>query len=112
DRGVTEQNEDYIVYEYVDGGDLSDALERQPIPIDEAVRLVRKIAMGVHAAHAAGVIHCDLKPGNIMLTSAGEPKVADFGIAVRLGESQDFGYDLPNRRSNRGPIGNVAFISP
>lgn len=111
DRGVSDQNEDYIVYEYVDGGDLGDAWAARPRwQVREAVELVRKIALGVHAAHSAGVIHCDLKPGNIMLTSKGDPKVADFGVAVRFGENR---RALLDQHGSAGAmIGNLAFISP
>lgn len=111
DRGVSDQNEDYIVYEYVDGGDLGNAWAARPRwPVREAVELVRKIALGVHAAHSAGVIHCDLKPGNIMLTSKGDPKVADFGVAVRFGENR---RALLDQHGSAGAmIGNLAFISP
>lgn len=124
DRGVSEENEDYIVYEFVDGGDLTLlAIEGRPLPIEQTVRLISKTARGVHAAHSAGVIHCDLKPSNIMLTSAGEPKVADFGVAVRVareGATLSHPFSEPasaasgsaGLASAMGPIGNVAFISP
>jgi serine/threonine protein kinase len=115
DRGVTEQDEDYIVYEYAEGGDLTTiAAAHERMPIRNAAKLMAQIARGVHAAHSAGVIHCDLKPGNIMLTAKGQPKVADFGIAVRL---QEAASDSGNAWRGSGlaaggPIGNVAFISP
>jgi serine/threonine protein kinase len=124
DRGLTEQNEDYIVYEFVDGGDLTAlAIETKRVPIEHAVRLMSKIARGVHAAHSAGVIHCDLKPSNIMLNSAGEPKVADFGVAVRIATDDHHSSATEASSSGRGtgssvtatdagPVGNVAFISP
>ena len=123
DRGVTDQNEDYIVYEYVDGGDLTSiAAEKCCMPVPAAVRLMSNIARGVHAAHSAGVIHCDLKPGNIMMTSAGEPKVADFGVAVRMAADcnpkEADRYSYPGSAasnlttSTQGPVGNLAFVSP
>lgn len=68
--------------------------------------MVAKIARGVHAAHMAGLVHCDLKPNNIVLTASEEPKVADFGVAIRAnGEAW-----TPLRES--APIGNLAFMSP
>lgn len=108
DRGVSAQDEDYIVYEYVAAGDLSDWLERLPAPppLAEAARLAARIANGVQAAHSAGLVHCDLKPGNILMTPDGEPKVADFGISVRSGEA------LGKTLSPDRPVGNYAFISP
>jgi hypothetical protein len=109
DRGVSDQDEDYLVYQYVPGGDLSQWLEsreRWPSP-REAAAIVAKIARGVEAAHMAGIVHCDLKPGNILMNAAGEPLVADFGIAVRTGEDTN---EL--LRGVGRPIGNLAFISP
>lgn len=111
DRGAAASGEEYIVYEYVDGGDLGEALDRfAGRDIRAAASMVAGICRGVHAAHSAGVIHCDLKPGNIMLTSEDVPKVADFGIAVRLGDRPDQHAD--DRTERFGPIGNIAFISP
>jgi hypothetical protein len=109
DRGVSDQDEDYLVYQYVPGGDLGRWLEdasRWPTP-RQAAAIVAKIARGIEAAHQAGIVHCDLKPGNILMTASGEPLVADFGIAVRAGENTD---DL--LRGAGRPVGNLAFISP
>jgi hypothetical protein len=110
DRGTTEAGEDFIVYEHIDGGDLSERAWELPMPPHAAASLVAKLARGVHAAHNAGLIHCDLKPSNIMLTAGGEPKVADFGIAVRLDDEGK--VDAASSESVAGPIGNIAFISP
>lgn len=107
DRGTDDRSIEYIVYEHVDAGDLARWFAQQagPIPASEAARLVAAIARGVHAAHVAGVVHCDLKPSNILMTRAGEPKVADFGVAAAV-------------RSNSGrvpdatPVGNLAYIAP
>lgn len=109
DRGVIDGDE-FIVYDYVDGGDLTVWIDRCAgrVLVRDAVLLMVKIARGVQAAHAAGLIHCDLKPGNIMMTSQGEPRVADFGIAIRAGESVISKYTA----TDETPIGNLAFISP
>ena len=109
DRGSDQTTGDYIVYEYVSGGDLQRfGAEHPGMSQHEVVRLVAGIAQGIQAAHAAGVVHCDLKPSNIVLTDEGAPKVADFGIAVRQGS-----WD-PERAADGpgGPIGNLAFIAP
>lgn len=72
-----------IVMEYMDGGSLSDLLRaRGTLPWREAVPLVIDVLRGVEAVHAAGIVHRDVKPSNILLTSEGVPKVADFGIAL------------------------------
>jgi hypothetical protein len=107
DRGVSDQDEDYIVYEHVEGGDLDTWFERKEFTVSpvEAARIVARIARGVQAAHSSGVVHCDLKPSNILVTDSGEPKVCDFGIAVRRSESK-------GDQNQSKPIGNIAFISP
>jgi tetratricopeptide (TPR) repeat protein/predicted Ser/Thr protein kinase len=74
----------YFVMEYVDGGPLADRLKAGPMPLREAARISEQLAEAVAYAHSAGVVHRDLKPNNIMLTSAGVPKVTDFGLAKRL----------------------------
>ncbi|MCW5764494.1 MAG: serine/threonine protein kinase [Phycisphaeraceae bacterium] len=104
-----DQGDDFIVCEYVDGGSLAEWLLRHPppMPARQAATLMLGVARGVQAAHAAGLVHCDLKPGNILLATHGAPKVADFGIAVRAGNSR---AHAP--RSTGRPHGNLAFISP
>lgn len=110
DRGVSAGDEDFIVYEFIDGGDLARWSRRQPAPmsIDHAVRMIAGVARGVHAAHMAGLVHCDLKPANVVVTTGGEPKVADFGIAIRPNEQDAEQF----REAARTPMGNLAFMSP
>ncbi|MHC4385165.1 MAG: protein kinase domain-containing protein, partial [Planctomycetota bacterium] len=71
----------YLVLEYVEGDDLSEILTRGAIPLDEALSIARQIADAVETAHAKGVIHRDLKPGNVKITPDGTAKVLDFGLA-------------------------------
>lgn len=73
----------YLTMEYVDGEDLSSLLRRiGRLPEDKALDIARQICAGLGAAHARGVIHRDLKPANIMLDSAGQARLMDFGLAA------------------------------
>ena len=69
----------YYVMEYLESGSLGDRLRDGPLPAAEAVELVRDVAVGLVHAHAKGVLHCDLKPANILLDQDGKPRLADFG---------------------------------
>lgn len=74
----------YAVMEWVAGGDLSTHLERATgnrLPVEEGLHIARDVLAGLAAAHEAGVIHRDIKPGNILLDRQGGAKLADFGIA-------------------------------
>ncbi len=82
------QNRPYMVLEWVAGSDLRTAIsERGKIPIDQAVEFAIQVCSAVGAAHRAGLVHGDLKPGNILITPKNQAKVTDFGLARALGES-------------------------
>jgi eukaryotic-like serine/threonine-protein kinase len=72
----------YIVMEYMAGGSLEARLvERGALPVEEAVRVAAEVCDGLAHAHAEGVVHCDLKPANVLFDGRGHAKIADFGIA-------------------------------
>ena len=109
----------YLVLEFVEGETLAERLTRGPIPVEEAMEVCRDIAAGVEAAHESGVIHRDLKPGNVIITPSGQVKVLDFGLATSGGGSTS-GSD-PNlshsptmtHATRAGVIlGTAAYMSP
>ena len=77
----------YYVMEYLEHGSLAERLQNGPLPVAEAVELFRDIAVGLVHAHGKGVLHCDLKPANILLDQDGKPRLADFGQS-RLSHEQ------------------------
>jgi len=83
-----EGNLHYIVMEYVEGEDLKTIIRREgPLSVDRAVDIAVQVAAGVGHAHKAGIVHCDVKPQNVLVTPEGVAKVTDFGIARALSES-------------------------
>ena len=79
----------FFALEYVEGGTLGDRLDGTPQPPREAALLIEKLARAVHHAHEQGILHRDLKPTNILMTTDCTPKITDFGLAKRIdGEGQ------------------------
>ncbi|UJP40533.1 serine/threonine-protein kinase [Cellulomonas palmilytica] len=73
----------YLVMELVTGEPLSDLLEREPVlPVRRLLPILAQTARGLHAAHEAGVVHRDVKPGNILLGRGGRVKITDFGVSL------------------------------
>jgi WD40 repeat protein/tRNA A-37 threonylcarbamoyl transferase component Bud32 len=95
----------YMALEYLPGGSLASSLKDRYQPsAREVASLLEKIATGVGAVHAVGIVHRDLKPGNVLLDAAGEPKVADFGLAKR---------GLDSELTQAGiPMGTPAYMAP
>ena len=73
---------DFIAMEYVDGKPLSQILNGRPLPPEKVAALGLQVAKAVSSAHRRGVLHRDLKPGNVLVTGDGDVKVADFGLAI------------------------------
>ena len=100
-----EDDQVYIVSDYVQGATLSDYVEEQTLSSHEAAELCAKIADALHHAHEAGVIHRDLKPSNIMMDVGGEPHIMDFGLAKR--EAGEITMTMDGK-----VIGTPAYMSP
>ena len=77
----------YYVMEYLEQGSLAERLRSGPLPVGEAVDMFHDVAVGLVHAHGKGVLHCDLKPGNILLDQDHKPRLADFGQS-RLSHEQ------------------------
>jgi eukaryotic-like serine/threonine-protein kinase len=105
DLGESPENRDpYIVLEFVAGEALSRILSREKkLPVQKALKLAEEVADALEYAHAQGVIHRDIKPGNILVTADGHPKIADFGIA-KLNLAH---FTLPGR-----VLGTPAYMAP
>jgi len=108
----------YIAMEYVEGRSLDRRLAEGPLPLDEALRYGVDVARALAAAHAAGIVHRDVKPANVMLSRSGLVKVLDFGLAkltkVTHGAAGDTSHTL-----TQGPatmigavVGTPAYMSP
>lgn len=97
----------YIVMEYVDGGCVSDLLKaKEPVEPQVIAQFIYPIAEALDFAHARNVIHRDIKPSNILLTEDGIPKLADFGLAKDVSDSQMM-ISKPNAR-----VGTWAYMAP
>jgi serine/threonine protein kinase len=96
----------YLVMEYVEGEDLRQRIERDgPLPEAEAVRIIGQVVEALHTAHTYGIIHRDVKPENILLTTDGQAKLADLGLA------KDLEASLELTRTGKG-LGTPNFIAP
>jgi len=81
-HGLEEANgQQYLILEFIEGVTLDERISRGPLPLDDAREIAVQVADALESAHEKGVIHRDLKPGNIMVTADGTVKVLDFGLA-------------------------------
>jgi predicted Ser/Thr protein kinase len=98
-----------LVMEYVDGKTVKEMIDEGPMPAGQALRIAAQVATAIGYAHDRGVIHCDLKPANIQVTSDGIAKVLDFGLArVKYAEADSVEKSLTGTGIMLGTPGYVA----
>jgi eukaryotic-like serine/threonine-protein kinase len=107
----------YLVMQYIEGETLADRIARGPMPWREAVGVAQQIAAGLDAAHQQGIVHRDLKPSNIRLTSDGQVKLVDFGLAKAVSSlsssDPEFSPTVSASPTEAGAIlGTAAYMSP
>ena len=101
---VSDGKEQYIVMEYVDGVTLKDFLAENKLTLEETLVIAIRIASGLGAAHSKNIIHCDVKPHNILIDKNLNPKVADFGISKTISnQTQIYTSEV---------MGSVYYLSP
>ena len=99
---------DFLVMEYVAGGTLEARLESGPLPVESILTMGAAIADALDNAHKQGILHRDLKPGNIVLTAEDHPKILDFGLAVLLSSGKGSG-----RMTEPGMVvGSLPYMAP
>lgn len=119
DRGVTDQGEAYFVMDFVAGVDLKKALAMNKLSIKGKFKIALQLANALAYAHKNGIVHCDMKPANVLIDMQGNARVVDFGIAqaIRGQHSQTDGavmgtpaYMAPEQTSDNGKISHLCDI--
>ena len=94
----------FLALEFIEGESLQARIERGPLPLEDALDLARQTADGLEAAHEKGVVHRDIKPGNLLITPKGQLKILDFGLALLTEGSKLTQLDTT--------LGTIAYMSP
>src|SRR6059058_3623091 len=106
----------YFSMKFIDGGQLDEVAKRTPISIRNAAELIAKLARTVHYAHEHGILHRDIKPGNILVDAKGEPHLTDFGLARLLETKSTVTHTMdvlgtPSYMAPEQAVGNNARVS-
>ncbi len=117
-RGCVDADEDravnFLVMDYVEGRDLDRVVrDRGPMPVVQAIDCIIQAARGLEAAHAQGIVHRDIKPGNLMLDTAGTIRVLDLGLARIVDASNPFSKTAAGRLTESGMyMGTIDYMAP
>ena len=103
----TSAGQDFIVLEYVPGQTLREILSSGPLPEERILRIGSMLAAGLEAAHTRGILHRDLKPGNLILTPEGRLKILDFGLAITQQVSA-----IEQNQDNKRLAGTLPYMPP
>jgi tetratricopeptide (TPR) repeat protein/archaellum biogenesis ATPase FlaH len=101
------EGQPYIVQPALPGGDVEGLIEKAPehrLPLDKAIEITKAVCQGLELAHSRGIIHRDIKPGNVMLSGNGTAKINDFGLAIAV--------DLSRLTQSGMMVGTVSYMPP
>ncbi|MDP2885666.1 MAG: protein kinase [Ignavibacteria bacterium] len=104
DIGESPEGQSFICMAYYEGRTVKQHLDRGPLDAKLALKIAAQVADGLQRAHEAGIVHCDIKPANLIVTNRGEVKILDFGVARLGGETKS------SSTSTTG--GTLAYMSP
>ena len=108
----TQDDMDFLVMEYVAGQSLEAILKEGPLPESEVIQVAKQVLEALEEAHENGVIHRDLKPGNIVMTVKGKAKVLDFGLAKLLSKTSETMGPAANLTQTGHTVGTVPYMAP
>lgn len=108
EAGETAEGHLFYAMEFIDGEDLATRMHRGRLPVEESVQLIAQTADALHAAHALGIVHRDVKPANIFLNEHGPLRLGDFGLALTAEQASD-----PLRLTRAGTtVGTAEYAAP
>lgn len=109
DFGVTDFGQPFMIMEFLEGTSLSEKIKQKELELDEAIEITSQICDALAHAHEHGILHRDIKPGNIMLIKGGQVKVVDFGIAKSIDANSAEQFALT---STGEAVGSPLYMSP